>query len=181
MTTIGHRIRVAQIYAGYKSADDLAADLDLPNLSAKTLRRTIAGERPAEAHELEAIARVCRVPVAFLMNDQWAPTASDDAHQLDRMERHLQEADSERAAMRELIARQNELLARQSVILERIEGLVGVLRGAEVIEAAEDAPATPELVRQAARILEAAVRSTQEGRQAEAPRDRPPPEDLQAG
>jgi hypothetical protein len=91
------------------------------------------------------------VDTAYIWNgavsDTPSPFAPTDAL-LDRMaalEDDMKRLLHDRESLRAEIARQNGLLARQSLILERIESLVAVLEGAQVIEpAAESALPEPE-------------------------------------
>ena len=59
---VGRRIRAAMSLAD-RTTEDVAAELDV---SVKTLLRTIRGERTARGPELERLAEILDVPVAFL-------------------------------------------------------------------------------------------------------------------
>lgn len=77
MTTLERRLRAAQALGGFQSIDDIAAAIDRPGMSRKTLRRIFDenDKRTAKDYELEWIAAACEVPVSFLADDD--PFAGD--------------------------------------------------------------------------------------------------------
>lgn len=90
------RIKAARALGGYASAAALANDLG-PGLSDKTLRKIeSAGDpRVAEPHELDAIARACRIDPAFFTIDlaDLSGNGGGEVAQLERRIAKLEELD----------------------------------------------------------------------------------------
>jgi transcriptional regulator with XRE-family HTH domain len=99
---------------------------------------------------LTRLAEVFRVPVERITGEESAPDPFATSTQLDRLEQRIGQLLDDHVSLQAEIDQQNALLARQSEILkrieareERIERLVAVLEGAQVIEPAAE-PALPE-------------------------------------
>lgn len=69
MHTPGRRLRAARLLGGYDSVESLADAIDLPNFSARTIRKIENDTRPLHQHEQHAVAALVGISDEFFTVD----------------------------------------------------------------------------------------------------------------